>query len=141
MSGRATPLARYWACFLAPLVLFAGCSGNAGPAAGMVRFDDHAPVESGSIEFRSLESGQRYASRIGSGGQFEPQDQDGRLGLPPGEYEVVVVQIVLTEDLAADAHEHGRTVPRRYADYYTSDLRTTVRPGQSEEIEVVLAAP
>ena len=39
--------------------------------------------------------------------------------------EVVVVQIVLTEDLAADLHTHGRTVPRRYADYYTSGLRVT----------------
>jgi hypothetical protein len=30
-------------------------------------------------------------------------------------HEVVVVQIVLTEDLAKNAYTHGHTVPRRYA--------------------------
>lgn len=47
--------------------------------------------------------------------------------------------MVLTEDLAADAHERGRTVPRRYADYYTSGLRTQIREGESGEIEITLA--
>lgn len=115
-----------------------GCSGpNIGPIAGTVRFEDGSPVQSGSIEFRSLENGRRYASRIDPNGRFEPMDASNRAGLPPGEYEVVVVQIVLTEDLAAEDHTHGTTVPRRYADYYTSNLRSWVQADQSTvEIEL-----
>ncbi|TWU58755.1 hypothetical protein Poly51_15350 [Rubripirellula tenax] len=82
-------------------------------------------MQSGSVEFRSLTDGSRYASRIGSDGGFLLTDQDGEPRCPSGEYEAVVVQIVLTEDLAADEHQHGRTVPRKYADYYTSGLRIT----------------
>lgn len=112
-------------CFasLSALLLLAGCSGPTASFEGVVQFDDGSPVQSGSVEFRSLADGSRYASRIASDGSFALTDQDGELRCPPGDYEVVVVQIVLTEDLAAENHDHGHTVPRRYADYYTSGLR------------------
>lgn len=112
---------------IAAMLAFAvgGCSRASGTHEGTVFFDDGTPVRSGSVEFRSLADGSRYASRIAADGSFALADQDGEVGCPPGEYEVVVVQIVLAEDLAAEAHEHGRTVPRRYADYYTSGLRIT----------------
>jgi hypothetical protein len=104
-----------------------------------VRFDDGQPVQSGSVEFRSLENGNRCAGRIASDGSFELEDQNGDASFPPGEYEVVVVQIVSTEDLAADDHQHGRTVPRQYADYYTSNLRITNQADRTEPIVVELA--
>lgn len=106
-------------------LLLVGCSQPTSAYQGVVRFDDGSPVQSGSIECRSLADGSRYASRIARDGSFSLTDQGGEYRCPPGEYEVVVVQIVLTEDLAADLHTHGRTVPRRYADYYTSGLRVT----------------
>lgn len=93
---------------------------------GVVSFDDGQYVRSGSIEFRSLSDQGRFASRIDGQGGFALLNQAGEPACPPGEYEVVVVQIVLTEDLAASAHSHGRTVPRRFADYYTSGLRVSV---------------
>lgn len=114
-----------------------GCGSQPGIATGVVRFSDGEPVQSGSIEFRSTANGTRYASRISNDGTFKLADQDGAIRCPPGDYEVVVVQIVLTEDLAADAHTHGRTVPRRYADYYTSDLRIS-REQSDSPIEVVI---
>jgi hypothetical protein len=40
--------------------------------------------------------------------------------------------------LAADDHEHGRTVPRRYADYYTSGLRTTKPENVTTPITITL---
>jgi hypothetical protein len=97
-------------------VLASGCGQQSGVHNGFVRFSDGAPVQSGSVEFRSLGDGSRYASRIATDGSFRLTDQEGDFGCPPGDYEVVVVQIVLTEDLAAEDHDHGRTVPRRYAD-------------------------
>ena len=112
-------------------LLLVGCGQTNSSYQGVVRFDDGSPVQSGSVEFRSLADGSRYASRIDTDGSFALADQDGKLRCPPGQYEVVVVQIVLTEDLAAEAHQHGRTVPRRYADYYTSGLRVK-NPGNAE---------
>jgi len=105
---------------------------------GSVRFEDGQPVQAGSIEFRSLADGTRYASRINEEGGFELLDADGEAACSPGEYEVVVVQMVLTEDLAANQHSHGRTVPRRFADYYTSGLRASVSGSASDLIKVEL---
>lgn len=123
---------------IALMSLLIGCGDGGATSNGFVRFDDGQPVQSGSVEFRSIADGARYASRIGPDGSFTLTDQNGDPDCPPGEYEVVVVQIVLTEDLAAEAHEHGRTVPRRYADYYTSGLRSTKPENDSEPLLVTL---
>ncbi|KAA1261904.1 hypothetical protein LF1_44650 [Rubripirellula obstinata] len=119
------PLKTIFGIAIALTILVSGCGSPVGTYEGRVLFDDGSPVQSGSVEFRSLADGSRYASRIAADGKFALTDQDGDVGCPPGDYEVVVVQIVLTEDLAAEAHDHGHTVPRRYADYYTSGLRVT----------------
>lgn len=104
---------------------------------GQVVFEDGSPVAAGSIEFRDIEDGELFASRI-KGGWFQPENKKGKLGLPPGDYEIVVVQVVLTEDLAKAAHSHGNTVPRRYADYHTSGLEATIGEGQTDGLKVVL---
>ena len=117
-----------------------GCSQSAGPTSGVVRFEDGTPVTSGSIEFRRRSDKVRFASRIDPQGMFQPVSLNGEIGLPAGAYDVVVVQIVLTEDLALAAHPHGNTVPRRYADYYTSDIKVDVAPNQNKRIEIVVAA-
>ncbi|MDG2219779.1 MAG: carboxypeptidase-like regulatory domain-containing protein [Rubripirellula sp.] len=129
---------------LAPICLFVfclslvGCGQPVGPVSGVVRFSDGEPVKSGSIEFRRDSDQTRFASRIATDGSFQPADQDGRVGLPPGAYDIVVVQIVLTEDLALEMHSHGNTVPRRYADYYTSGLKAEIAEGQMEPIEIIV---
>lgn len=123
------------------LVLCAGCSPGGPSPNGLVRFDDGEPVRSGSVEFRSVDSGARFAGRIGDDGRFRLQDQQGKPIFPPGEYEVVVVQIVVTEHLAAEMHQHGRTVPRHFADYYTSGLRVTNDAQRTEPIVVELKMP
>ncbi|QDS89099.1 hypothetical protein EC9_32960 [Rosistilla ulvae] len=120
------------------LVASIGCGPPIGPTSGIVRFDAGEPVRSGSIEFRRLSDKERFASRISPEGEFQPANQAGEIGLPPGSYEVVVVQIVLTEDLAKSVHAHGNTVPRRYADYYTSGLSVEVAEAQTEPIELIL---
>ncbi len=119
----------------ASLLLFnvVGCGGPVGPTSGVVRFDDGTPVQAGSIELRRTTDQQRFSSRISPNGTFEPVSQDGDLGLPPGQYDVVVVQ-----DLAIEDHTHGKTVPRRYADYYTSGLKVEVTEGQTTPVEVVI---
>ncbi|WP_146390850.1 carboxypeptidase regulatory-like domain-containing protein [Allorhodopirellula solitaria] len=124
-----------WTIILASVV---GCGDQRETAVGVVQFSDGERVQSGSIEFRSVDRGTRYASRISKDGSFELADQDGTTFVPPDTYEIVVVQIVLTEDLAAEAHTHGQTVPRRYADYYTSDLRITTTESDTPPMVIVL---
>lgn len=115
-----------------------GCGRADVPTSGVVRFDDGSPVTSGSIEFRRVSDKESFASRISPNGTFRPAGEDGTIGLPIGTYDVVVVQIVLTEDLAMEKHTHGHTVPRRFADYYTSDLSVVVDEGQSTPIEITI---
>ncbi len=81
-----------------------------------------------------------FASRVNNRGVFHPADINGKIGLPAGMYEVVVVQIVLTEDLAKNDHSHGHTVPRRYADYNTSGLQVTVVDNRAKPIEIAVRA-
>ena len=121
------------------LLLAAGCSAPTGVSEGVVRFVGGEPVRSGSVEFRSTADGSRYAGRIGLEGQFSLSDGEGNPGIPPGEYEVVVVQMVLTEDLPLGGHTHGKTVPRRYADYRTSGIRVTSTEG-GEPLHIVIEA-
>jgi len=127
-------------CSLA-LLLLSGCSDSQPAPTGVVRFDDGQPVQSGKVELRSLSTDMRYAGKIATDGSFVLQNEEGVTGLPAGEYEAVVVQMVLTEDLAADQHQHGRTVPRRYADYYTSGLRVTNEPQRSDPLAITLQSP
>ena len=130
------PITFILSLLILPLV---GCGSNMiGPVEGRVEFSDGSPVTSGSIEFRNRSTGSRFNSRISAEGLFAPESSEGDLGLPPGTYEIVVVQIVLTEDLAIEDHLHGNTVPRRYADYYTSDLEVTVGEGEREPFTVVI---
>jgi hypothetical protein len=120
------------------IVCLVGCNSSHESANGFVKFSNGEPVQSGSIEFRSLTDSKQYASRIESNGAFALTDENGDLRCPPGDYEVVVVQIAPTEDLAAELHTHGRTVPRRYADYYTSGLKVTKKENQTEPLLVTL---
>lgn len=127
------------ALMLGLALLCLGCSsGDLVPGAGTVSFDDGEPVRAGSIEFRATSDGTRFSSRIGPKGDFTLSDADGKPGIKAGDYDVIVLQIVLTEDLAIEDHRHGHTVPRRYADYYTSDLSYSVGARNTEPIKIVV---
>ena len=129
--------------FLPLVILVAtlmGCQQWVGPKVGIVRFQDGSCLTSGSIEFRNTTDGECFASRVDNRGVFYPADRNGKIGLPVGTYEVVIVQIVLTEDLAKKDHSHGHTVPRRYADYNTSGLHITVIDNQTKPIEIAICA-
>ena len=122
------------------LMALTGCAYSIGPTKGIVRFQDGSCLTSGSIEFRNITDGTCFASRVNNRGVFHPTNINGKIGLPVGTYEVVIVQIVLAEDLAKKDHSHGHTVPRRYADYNTSGLSVTVAADQTKPIEIVIHA-
>ena len=84
-NAAARPMVAWWVAS----VLMAASMG------GRVVFEDGSPVRVGSVEFRRRgEERQRFAARIGPDGRFVPAASDGHLGLPPGNYEAVVVQVL-----------------------------------------------
>jgi hypothetical protein len=124
---------------VALLSVIAGCTGSSNvPAAGQVLFADQSPVRSGKVELRSADSSRRAIGTIDAEGKFSLKTDDGNEGVPPGEYEAVVVQFIVTEDMSASMHGHGGTVPRRYADYYTSGLTVSIPVEGNEAIQVVV---
>ncbi|MEM8865830.1 MAG: carboxypeptidase-like regulatory domain-containing protein [Planctomycetota bacterium] len=131
-SKRRLLLLAIFACSLA------GCGPDLHSGKGVVQFTDGEPLHGGSVELRSRDYGAQYASRIDTQGGFQLTSRDGTPGVPPGEYDAVVVLIVMTDVLSAEQHTHGRNVPMRYFDYKTSDLAATIPTAQSGPIELVL---
>lgn len=120
-------------------LLITGCGGpTTYPVAGKVVFSDGEPVQNGKIEFRSVDGPARGMGDLSKKGSFRLRTLEGDEGLPAGDYDVVVLQIIMTEDLSLAAHDHGRPVPPRYADYFTSGLRATVEEGTSEDITITI---
>jgi hypothetical protein len=116
-----------------------GCSGSRNvPAEGHVSFTDQSPVRSGKVELRSADSSMRAIGNIDAEGKFSLRTDDARDGVPPGDYEAVVVQFIVTEDMSASMHGHGGSVPRRYADYYTSGLKVSIPEEGNRDIKIVV---
>lgn len=121
-----------------------GCDAN-GPTTysveGKVIFRDRSPVELGVIEFRLVnDSEQRITARgkIEADGSFRLSTFSTNDGALPGVHQVVVQQLVISEGIILKDHKHGRRVPKKYADYATTDLTATVEPIESNHLEVVL---
>ena len=123
------------------LVFVFGCGGpEILPVEGQVVFTDGELVRTGRIEYNAVDGPYRAMGEIEDAGRFELVTAEGDQGLPAGEYEIIVVQLVITEDLSLADHDHGRAVPRKYADYFTSGLRTVVSEANSTQQEIVVEA-
>ena len=128
--------------FFVVMLLFssAGCGGPESLAVrGKVVFADDQPVENGKIEFRGVGSEYRAMGEIAKDGSFSLRTLDGVDGVPAGAYDVIVLQVIITEDLGKAAHDHGRPVPRKYGDYFTSGLKVEVTPENASSIVIKLA--
>jgi hypothetical protein len=121
------------------VLVFVGCSNSGNvPAAGRVLFVDKSPVRTGKVELRSANSSMRAVGVIDAEGAFVLKTDDGNEGIPPGEYEAVVVQFIVAEDMSKSMHGHGGAVPRRYSDYYTSGLKLAVPATGSRELQLIV---
>ncbi len=133
----------FQACLLfAGLMTFGivGCGGPKSlPIRGKVVFADDQPVENGKIEFRGVGSAYRAMGEIAKDGTFALRTLEGEDGVPAGSYDVIVLQVIITEDLGKAAHDHGRPVPRKYGDYFTSGLKVEVTPENAGSIVIKLA--
>lgn len=114
----------------------AGCGGQAlVPVAGQVIFEeDGEPVRTGRIEFRGEAPNARAVGVLDSEGRFQLRTDEGKAGCQPGEYDIVIVQLVSVEHQSLESHDHGRPLPRKYADYYTSGLQASVPEAGVEDL-------
>jgi len=125
------------------LALIFGCGPShpvTYPVQGSVKFEDGAPVEIGSVEFRSMEGEERTTARgkIEKDGSFTLSTFEPGDGALPGEHQVIVQQMVISEGLSAEHHQHGRRVPRKYADYSQSGLTAEIKAEKSNPIVIQL---
>jgi len=136
------PLVMLALCCALGSALCSGCGGpKTFPVAGRVAFADGEVVQSGKIEFRGVDHRWTAVGDIDRQGRFELRSLDGVEGVPAGRYDVVVVQVIMTEDLSLAAHNHGRLVPPKYADYFTSGLQVDVSESNARSISIALEVP
>lgn len=126
---------------LLSLSVLAGCSGNGiatYPVEGIVTLEDGTPLQTGTVEFNSLEHDLTASGSIQSGGTFSLttfKDGDGAVS---GDHDAVVVQLISTEDLPLHQHDHGPTIDPKYSHYDTAGLRFTVHEDRTNSVKIVL---
>ena len=153
---RRSYIARAWWVAVSATVIAVGC-GERRPATypveGRLRFEDGRPVPFGTVEFRSAEAGITARGTIDSQGRFRLGTFAEGDGAIAAEHQAIVVQNVSPAvwqqagtHAAARHSSHGdhsthdtAIVPRRYADYATSDLSANVRSRPVNRIELTVS--
>jgi len=110
------------------------------PVQGRVEFEDGSVAEIGSVEFRSMTGNERMTARgkIEKDGSFTLSTFELGDGALPGDHQVIVQQMVISEGLNAAHHQHGRRVPAKYSDYGRSELNAQVKEQKSNPIVIKL---
>lgn len=110
------------------LALMIGCSKQPTryPVAGKVLIDGQ-PVPKGSIQFVP-EKGRPFAGKINENGTFRlaelSVEKDGRRsGVAPGKYQIGISSAEIVNE---DSDEMLNHIPRKYADYRTSQLKVEI---------------
>ncbi len=110
------------------------------PVQGRVEFDNGEASQIGSVEFRSLTGDERITARgkIEKDGSFTLSTFEPGDGALPGEHQVIVQQMVISEGLTVKDHQHGPRVPRKYSDYSYSGLKAHVLEAKQNPIVIKL---
>lgn len=108
------------------------------PVEGKVVFENGEACQLGTIEFRSLDQLVSARGKIEKDGSFKLSTWEPNDGAVEGKHQVIVQQLIITEDLSFAAHGHGPRVNPRYGDYATSGLEVVVQPVEKNEVTVTL---
>lgn len=123
------------------LLLISGCGPShppTYPVVGKVVFENGEACQLGTIEFRSLDHLVSARGKIEKDGSFKLSTWEPDDGAVEGKHQVIVQQLIITEDLSFAAHGHGPRVNPRYGDYATSGLEVVVQPVEKNEVTVTL---
>jgi hypothetical protein len=114
------------------------------PVDGLVRFPDGDPVRLGTVEFRRVIAANPEAPRWIARGTI---DQEGHFtlstfqpgdGALAGNHEVIVQQLIITEDRSFADHNHGRRVSPHYGDYASSGLKARIEADPSKQPQQIV---
>jgi hypothetical protein len=126
---------------LSLLLAFAGCGPSRPatfPVKGKVVFENNEPCQLGTIEFRSLDHMVTARGIIEKDGSFMLTTWEPGDGAVAGSHQIIIQQLIITEDLSFKSHNHGKRVPPRYGDYATSGIKATVKDQPLNELVITL---
>lgn len=114
-------------------VALAGCGTGDGlmPITGEVNYQGK-PLEYGTVTFVSPRTRQATAE-IADGKIVNVTTKKSNDGLAPGEYRVTITALDRSEKYR-DTMVPPSLIPRKYADYSTSELTATIRAGEANEL-------
>ncbi|MFM9966543.1 MAG: carboxypeptidase regulatory-like domain-containing protein [Planctomycetaceae bacterium] len=127
---------------LSGLLLLAGC-GSRGPrtypVSGEIVFEDGVALQSGLIEFTAVEPEISSSGRIGPDGSFRLTTINDGDGAVAGEHRAIVITSS-GDGLVTHSHDAKtmRRPAKKFANYKTSGLRFTVKPGEKNHFQVVI---
>jgi hypothetical protein len=127
-----------WSCVVA-IAVFAGCSDGrlkTYPAKGKVLFKTGSPVHVGTVELKSREHGVQARGAIDKDGNFTLTTYADGDGAIAGVHDCVVVQFVMTEELADFKPSAVGVVHPRFASYSTSGLSVEVKADHVNELKI-----
>jgi hypothetical protein len=121
------------------LVSLSGCSDGrlkAHPAKGKVTFKTGTPVHVGTIELKSREHSVQARGTIDKEGNFTLTTYEEGDGAIAGAHDCVVVQFVMTEELADFKPSPVGVVHPRFASYATSGLSVEIKADQVNDLKI-----
>lgn len=123
------------------LLLLTGCGDGFPkryPVSGSVRFADGSPVKTGTIELGGNGSRWTASGEIQRDGSFSLTTVKKGDGAVPGDYKIVIRQMVLAYLPAQGGHDHGKLVSEHYRDYKSTDLKVTIKAGENSPLNIVV---
>ncbi|TWU24390.1 hypothetical protein Pla52o_23170 [Novipirellula galeiformis] len=109
------------------------------PVTGKVTYKGQ-PLPSGSVIFIASGAGPTADANIGPDGEYSLGTYSESDGVPPGEYNVMVVAMTGEDSIDAEAATGSTSlIPSRYSDPSKSGLTASVKAGEDNEINFDLA--
>ena len=127
---------------LSGLLLLTGC-GSRGPrtypVTGEVVFEDGMALRGGIVEFTAVEPEISSTGRIGPDGTFRLTTVSDGDGAVAGDHRAIVLT-TFGDGLVTHQHDvkNLRRPAKKFANYKTSGLKFTVRPGEKNHFKVVI---
>ncbi len=115
--------------------LLLGCNNQPAtyPVHGQVQFPSGAAVRMGTVEARSRELGINSRGSIEPDGSFYLTTYSNSDGAVQGIHDCVIVQMVVTEDIAQAGSAFGVVDPK-HGNYKTSGLTIEVQPDSENKV-------
>jgi hypothetical protein len=118
------------------LTVVAGCGGDRATVTGKLLRKDGAPLVGARVIATSAESGKSAYGTTDQHGEFELGVSEQGDGVPPGSYEIMIV-----EDRGDPDNRRPATIAAKYRESSRSGLELNVTAGDIVELNATLDPP